>query len=216
MAYIPPHRRNLHSNTNFDDDALLRRKVENQSSYRNNQGKKTYKKSRKGKKKKSTSTGMNALGERYFDNFPTMNPKDEENVIDYIQEYTDGLQTMNYKEFTMTKSQKKQADKYINYKNLKLLYDSSVKNGYIVLNKDPTKNRANIDVEAYEREDEFQALQEWYALRQAYVRQFDEKVESGEIDLSWLRPDEMEFDFEEDNENSNENGMYSDYDSYSE
>ena len=209
MAYIPPHRRNLPAYAKFNDDALLRRKYENQTV--RGQGKKSSKKSRKGKKKKSI---MNTLGERYFDHFPSMNPNDEDRVVDYIQEYTNGLQTMNYKEFTMTKSQKKQADKYINYKNLKFLYDSNVKNGYIVLNKDPKKNRANIDVEAYEREDEFRALQEWYALRQAYVRQFDEKVESGEIDLSWLRPDELEFDFEEENMSGNDN--YSDYDSYSE
>ena len=113
MTYVPPHRRNLPSYANFNDDALLRRKYENQNSFRD-KGKKS-KKSRKGKKK-STSTGINSIGERYFDNFPTMNPNDEENIIDYIQEYTDGLQTMNYKEFTMTKSQKKHADKYINYK----------------------------------------------------------------------------------------------------
>lgn len=211
MAYVPPHRRNLPSFAKSNDDDLLRRKYENQNTSRDKYGKKTSKKSRKGKKKKNN---YNSIGEQYFKNFPTMNPNDEENVVDYIHEYTDGLQTMNYKEFTMTKSQKKQAEKYINYKNLKFLYDSSVKNGYIVLNKDPTKNRANIDVEAYEREDEYRALQEWFALRQAYVRKFDEKIESGEIDLSWLRPDELEFDFEEEGTNGNDN-VYSDYDSYS-
>lgn len=84
---------------------------------------------------------------------------------------------------------------YIEYNNVKYLYDPEVKEGYIVLNKDPLKNRANIDLEKYAEQDAYDYYLKQKKASLDYQKILNERIERGDMDLSWLRKDELKFSY---------------------
>ena len=69
-------------------------------------------------------------------------------------------------------------------------------------------NRANINYEEYKEKENYEELMRQYKICSDINQLFNKRIENGEMDLSWLREDELIFEYENDEDYSD-----SEYDS---
>lgn len=217
MAYIPlPKRFNsfkslVDENNNSDDEkSNTHNTILN---YRNDfSAERSKRRQRRRQRHKLRSQSSRIPVMTSFTEFPMLNEDD------YQTHNENDTSKKSYKELTLNQEKPSSihTNKYIEYKNLRFLYDCDVKEGYIVMNRNPALNRANIDVAAYNMEDEHEEYKEWIKRRREYVDKYDQKVESGEIDLSWMTPEELDFsDLYTSHDVSGDGAYLSDSDAYS-
>ena len=148
---------------------------------------------------------MNMLKD-YDNNFPVMsnnmNDTDNNNIVKYnLNMFDEDDKITNINNNTVCKK--------FTINNIDYTYDNNLKEGWVLLRSNGD-NRANINYEEYKEKEEYEEKMRQYEIYTDIRELFNKRIENGEMDLSWLREDELIFEYESD-DNCSDSEYDSDY-----
>ena len=146
------------------------------------------------------------MAKDYDNNFPVMSNNmddpDNNNIVKYnLDMFDENDKITNINNNTVCKK--------FTIDNIEYTYDNSLKEGWVLLRSNGD-NRANINYEEYKENEEYEEKMRQYKIYTDIKKLFDKRIENGEMDLSWLREDELIFEYEND-DNCSDSEYDSDY-----
>lgn len=195
---------------NFVESERKKNKQYEESRKKNNRNNKKIQKNRKNNISKLRKKEINITND-YNNNFP---------VIYNNMDNTDNVNTDNNNILKYNLDIFDEDDKIININNnpvckkfiidnIEYTYDNSLKEGWVLLRSNGD-NRANINYDKYKEKEEYEEKMRQYEIYTDIKKLFSKRVENGEMDLSWLREDELMFEYEN-NEYYSDSEYGSDY-----